>query len=122
MAAEPWEERFARQMLVDGIGYDGQRRILATRVTVVGPEPWVSLAFRYLAAAGFQAEAVPAPAGPLRVRVGAAETVLAPASGVGGGMLTAARVVLAALEAALEPGSEEEHGAGPGAGGAGATE
>lgn len=50
-------DRFARQILVSAIGYDGQVRILSSRVTVGGDGPAVDLAARYLKAAGISVDA-----------------------------------------------------------------
>ncbi|MCY0864640.1 MAG: hypothetical protein OWQ57_06805 [Sulfobacillus sp.] len=55
----PWEltndelDRFSRQILVNEIGYEGQQRLLASRVTLVAPAgPGRDLAARYLQACG----------------------------------------------------------------------
>ncbi len=45
-------ERYARQVLVDEIGYDGQIKIMAHHVSIKGPPQWMHLAGRYLQAAG----------------------------------------------------------------------
>ncbi|MCL4351060.1 MAG: hypothetical protein M1318_00185 [Firmicutes bacterium] len=47
-------EQFARQVLVDEVGYDGQCAILQTPLRVTAPDGiWRDLACRYLSAAGF---------------------------------------------------------------------
>lgn len=45
---------YSRQVLVDEIGYDGQERLLSTRLSAGGPVRWRRLAVRYLQAAGLQ--------------------------------------------------------------------
>jgi hypothetical protein len=47
-------EKYARQVLVDEVGYDGQCTILQTSLRVTAPDGvWRDLACRYLLAAGF---------------------------------------------------------------------
>ncbi|PSR32629.1 MAG: hypothetical protein C7B46_13500 [Sulfobacillus benefaciens] len=47
-------ERYARQVLVEEIGYDGQCAILQTPLRVTAPDGvWRDLVCRYLSAAGF---------------------------------------------------------------------
>ncbi|HBQ94718.1 MAG: hypothetical protein M1294_04740 [Firmicutes bacterium] len=45
-------ERYARQVLVEEIGYDGQVQLLEHEVSIQGPPMWMHLAGRYLQAAG----------------------------------------------------------------------
>ena len=45
-------ERYARQVLVEQIGYDGQVQLLGHQVSIQGPPRWMHLAGRYLQAAG----------------------------------------------------------------------
>jgi len=50
-------ERFARQIVVPGVGAEGQERICSTRIVVIGEPAGVALARTYACAAGFCVEA-----------------------------------------------------------------
>jgi adenylyltransferase/sulfurtransferase len=52
---EVQQERYARHLLLDGWGGDGQERLLQARVRVVGEGPAALWAARYLAASGVAA-------------------------------------------------------------------
>lgn len=105
-------DQYARQILVDAIGYDGQERLLATRVVVRGsdwPADWTE---RYLRAAGVgvtrlyeEGSAVEVTAGPLRWEF-RAERELGVGYVMGQLGLTLATVVLALAEA--PPDNESE--------------
>ncbi len=50
-------DRYARQIIIPGVGLRGQERIMATHVVVLGSAPGREIALRYARATGFQAHA-----------------------------------------------------------------
>jgi hypothetical protein len=47
-------ERYARQVIIPGLGADGQERLLASRVAILGPVEQRAVAATYLSRAGVQ--------------------------------------------------------------------
>lgn len=50
-------DQYSRHLLIEEIGYDGQKRLLSTVVAVEGSALWVPWAERYLRAAGLTVSA-----------------------------------------------------------------
>jgi hypothetical protein len=74
MLTEDQIQRYARHLLLPGVGSAGQEALLATEAKLQGEEPWAGLCGDYLAAAGLAVDAHSGPglclrAGPWTVSV-----------------------------------------------------